>query len=93
MGRETGYAQLLKSYKRMEKENQKLRKMLSLENISALEILVRDCVKYNRDQIRKIAVEMQLTDYDTENVERVMSLIKFLQNMCRELNAITEVRL
>ena len=54
---------------------------------------MRDCVKYNRDQIRKIAVEMQLTDYDTENVERVMSLIKFLQNMCRELNAITEVRL
>jgi len=91
MEREVGYKQLLKALKELQKENQKLRKMLSLENISALEIMVRDCVKYNRDQIRKIAIEMQLTDYDKENVAKVVGMVEFLQNLCEELKGITEV--
>lgn len=91
MEREVGYNQLLKALKELQKENQKLRKMLSLENISALEIMVRDCMKYNRDQMRKIAIEMQLTDYDKENVAKVVGMVEFLQNLCEELKGITEV--
>ena len=55
MSSEKDYHQLMTSYQLLEKENRKLKKMLSLENISALEILVG--IKYNRDQLRKVAMD------------------------------------
>ena len=85
------YNQLLDSYRKMEKENQKLRKVLSLENMSSLEILVRDCMKYNREQFRRVAIEFQLTDYDSKNAEKVNILLEFLENLCLELRSITGV--
>lgn len=91
MGSEKDYRQLLTSYQRLEKENRKLKKMLSLENLSAVEILVKECIKYNRDQLRKVAMEFQLTNYDSKNVEEVMVLVEFLKKMCEELSVMTEV--
>ena len=91
MEREVGYKQLLTAYKQLEKENQKLKKMLSTESVSRLEILVRECVKYNRSQLRKVAVELQLTKYDNRNIEEVAMLINFLRKMCEELNLMTKV--
>ena len=92
MDRERDYRQLMTSYQQLERENRKLKKMLSLENISALEILVKDCIKYNRDQLRKVAMEFQLTNYDNKNVEEVMTLVEFLKKMCEELSVMTEVQ-
>ena len=92
MDKERDYRQLLVSYQQLEKENRKLKKMLSLENISALEILVKDCIKYNRDQLRKVALEFQLTNYDNKNVEEVVMLVEFLRKMCEELSMMTEVQ-
>jgi len=92
MDRECDYRKLLTSYQQLEKENRKLKKMLSTENISALEILVKDCIKYNRDQLRKVAMEFQLTNYDNKNVEEVMTLVEFLKKMCEELSVMTEVQ-
>ena len=92
MGSERDYRQLMTSYQQLERENRKLKKMLSLENISALEILVKDCIKYNRDQLRKVAMEFQLTNYDNKNVEEVMTLVEFLKKMCEELSVMTEVQ-
>ena len=91
MEQEVSYRQLMKRLKAKEKENQKLRQMLTLENISALEMMVRECMRYNRDQIRKIAMEIQLTEYDKENVEQVRMMVEFLENMCEELKRLTEV--
>ena len=91
MGSEKDYRQLLTSYQRLEKENQRLKKMLSLENFSTLEILVKECIKYNRDQLRKVAMEFQLTNYDNKNVEEVVMLVEFLKKMCEELSVMTEV--
>ena len=92
MGSERDYRQLLMSYQRLEMENRKLKKMLSTENVSALEILVKECIKYNRNQLRKVAMEFQLTNYDNKNVEEVMTLVEFLKKMCEELSVMTEVQ-
>ena len=91
MEREAGYKQLLTAYKKLEKENQKLKKKLSAERVSELSILVKDCIKYNRDQLRKVAMELQLTKYDSRNLEEIATLISFLTKMCEELNLITKV--
>lgn len=88
---ELEYIQLLDSYKKLKKENDKLKKVLSLENVSDLDALINSCIKYNRKQFRKIAIELQLTDYDFQNFERVKALIKFLENFCNELNSMTGV--
>ena len=92
MDRESDYRKLLTSYQQLERENRKLKKMLSTENISALEILVKECIKYNRDQLRKVALEFQLTNYDNKNVEEVVTLVEFLKKMCEELSVMTEVQ-
>ena len=92
MEREAGYKQLLTAYKKLEKENQKLKKKLSAERVSELSILVKDCIKYNRDQLRKVALEFQLTNYDNKNVEEVVMLVEFLRKMCEELSMMTEVQ-
>ena len=42
MERDVEYAQLLKSYSKIQKENKKLRKMLTQENISTLGVLVQE---------------------------------------------------
>ena len=91
MSNETDYRKLLFSYQQLEKENRKLKKMLSVENISTLKILVKECIKYNRDQLRKVAMEFQLTKYDGKNVEEVIVLVEFLKKMCEELVVMTEV--
>ena len=81
MARDVEYEQLLKSYSKIQKENKKLRKMLTQENISTLEVLVQECMKYNREQLKKIAWELQLTEYDNENVENVIALMEFFKNV------------
>ena len=85
MEREGGYKQLMMTCRQLEKENQKLKKMLMAEDNSRLNALVRECVKYNRGQLRKVAVEFQLTKYDSQNIEEIVALINFLQKMCEEL--------
>ena len=91
MERDVEYAQLLKSYSKIQKENKKLRKMLTQENISTLGVLVQDCMKYNREQLKKIALELQLTNYDNENVENVIALMDFFKNICEDLSSMTEL--
>ena len=91
MGRNVEYEQLLKSYSKIQKENQKLRKMLTQENISTLGVLVQECMKYNREQLKKIALELQLTEYDNENVENVIALMEFFKNVWEDLNSMTEL--
>ena len=91
MEQEFEYIQLLDSYRKLKKENDKLKKVLSLENMSDLDVLINNCIKYNRKQFRKIAIELQLTDYDFKNFERVKNLIKFLENFCNELSSMTGV--
>lgn len=91
MERDVEYAQLLKSYSKIQKENKKLRKMLTHENISTLGVLVQDCMKYNREQLKKIALELQLTNYDNENVENVLALMDFFKNICEDLSSMTEL--
>ena len=85
------YEQLLKSYSKIQKENKKLRKMLTQENISTLGVLVQECMKYNREQLKKIALELQLTEYDNENVENVIALMEFFKNVWEDLNSMTEL--
>ena len=84
------YKQLLTAYRQLEKENRKLKKMLSTEDVSRLENLVKDCIRYNRDQLRKVAIEIQLTKYDNRNIEKIMTLTTFFKTMCDELNMMTE---
>ena len=91
MARNVEYEQLLKSYSKIQKENKKLRKMLTQENISTLEVLVQECMKYNREQLKKIALELQLTEYDNENVENVIALMEFFKNVWEDLNSMTEL--
>lgn len=87
---DSDYVRLQKAFSKVQRENHRLRKLLAMDNLSALDFLIRDCLKYNRDQLRKIALEFQLTDYDCRNLDSLNELIETLQLFCNELNSMIE---
>ncbi|MBQ3444149.1 MAG: hypothetical protein IJG33_12995, partial [Selenomonadaceae bacterium] len=67
---------LRRELKRVREENRKLKHIISYGNISTLETLIDQYMDYSRIYLKKIAIEIQLTDYEQSGTDKVMELIE-----------------
>ena len=63
---------LRRELKRVREENRKLKHIISYGNISTLETLIDQYMDYSRIYLKKIAIEIQLTDYEQSGTDKVM---------------------
>lgn len=72
---------LRRELKRVREENRKLKHIISYGNISTLETLIDQYMDYSRIYLKKIAIEIQLTDYEQSGTDKVMELIEHLEDV------------
>lgn len=82
---------LRKEMKIIREENRKLRHIISYGNISTLETLVDKYMDYSRLSLKKIAVEIQLTEYEKAGTDKVAELIEHLEYAKEELHKLIAV--
>ncbi len=83
----TGDAEKLRrELKRVREENRKLKHIISYGNISTLSTLIDQYMDSSRVYLKKIAVEVQLTDYEKSETDKVMELIEHLEYIKEELH-------
>ena len=79
-------AKIKKELRKVREENTKLKQIISYGNISTLETLIEQYMDYSRIHLKKIAVEIHLTDYEKNSTEKVMELIEHLEYIENELH-------
>ena len=62
---------LWRELKRVREENRKLKSIISYGNISTLSTLVDQYMDYSRIHLKKIVLEIQMTDYAQDSMEKV----------------------
>ena len=77
--------------RRTREENRKLKQIISYGNLSMLAALIDQYMDYSRAHLKKIATEIQLTDYEQESLDKVIELISHLEHLERELCKLIEV--
>ena len=82
---------LKRELKRVREENRKLKQIISYGNISTLETLIDQYMDYSRIHLKKIALEIQLTDYEKSGTDKVMELIEHLECIKEELHKLIAV--
>lgn len=75
-----------KELRKTQEENQKLKQIISYGNISTLETLIEQYMDYSRIYLKKIAVEIHITDYERGSTEKVLELIEHLEYIENELH-------
>ena len=87
----TDNEKLRREMKRLREENQKLKHIISYGNISTLETLIDQYMDYSRIHLKKIALEIQLTEYEKSGTEKVLELIEHLKCVENELHKLVAV--
>ena len=82
---------LRRELKRVREENRKLKHIISYGNMSTLETLVDQYMDSSRMYLKKIAIEIQLTDYEKSGTDKVMELIENLEHIKKELYKLIEI--
>ena len=82
---------LKKELETARKQNQHLQKIISLGNISTLSTLIEQYLAFSQVQFKKIAQEIQLTDYSRDNVEKVIHLLEHLDYARKELHVFIDL--
>ena len=82
---------LKKELETTRKQNRELQKIISLGNISTLSTLIEQYLAFSQVQFRKIAQEIQLTDYSRDNVEKVIRLLEHLDYARKELHVFIDL--
>ena len=82
---------LKRELKRVREENRKLKHIISYGNISTLETLIDQYMDYSRIYLKKIAREIQLTDYEKSGTDKVMELIEHLEFIKEELHKLIAI--
>lgn len=77
---------LRRELKRVREENCRLKHIISYGNMSMLETLIDQYMDYSRIHLKKIALEIQLTDYEQSGTDKVMELIEHLECLKEELH-------
>lgn len=63
----------------------------SYGNMSTLEMLIDQYMDSSRTYLKKIAIEIQLTDYEKSGTDKVMELIEHLEYIKEELYKLIEI--
>lgn len=87
----TDNEKLRREMKRLREENRKLKHIISYGNISTLETLIDQYMDYSRIHLKKIALEIQLTEYEKSGTEKVLELIEHLECVENELHKMIAV--
>lgn len=82
---------LKKELETTRKQNRELQKIISLGNISTLSTLIEQYLAFSQVQFKKIAQEIQLTDYSRDNVEKVIRLLEHLDYARKELHVFIDL--
>lgn len=82
---------LRRELKRVREENRKLKHIISYGNISTLSTLIDQYMDYSRIHLKKIAQEIQLTDYEKSETDKVMELIEHLECIKEELHKLIAI--
>ena len=82
---------LRRELKRVREENRKLKHIISYGNMSTLETLIDQYMDYSRIHLKKIALEIQLTDYEKSRTDKVIELIEHLEYIKEELYKLIEI--
>ena len=87
----TDNEKMRREMKRLREENRKLKHIISYGNISTLETLIDQYMDYSRIHLKKIALEIQLTEYEKSGTEKVLELIEHLECVENELHKLVAV--
>ena len=82
---------LKRELRRVKEENHKLKHIISYGNISTLETLIDQYMDYSRIHLKKIALEIQLTEYEKTGTDKVMELIEHLEYIKEELHKLIAI--
>ena len=82
---------LRRELKRVREENCRLKHIISYGNMSMLETLIDQYMDYSRIHLKKIALEIQLTDYEQFGTDKVMELIEHLECLKEELHKLIAI--
>ena len=82
---------LRRELKRVLEENCRLKHIISYGNMSMLETLIDQYMDYSRIHLKKIALEIQLTDYEQSGTDKVMELIEHLESLKEELHKLIAI--
>jgi sulfur transfer protein SufE len=87
----TEMEKLRRELKRVREENRKLKHIITYGNMLTLETLIDQYMDYSRVHLKKIALEIQLTDYEKGGTAKVMELIEHLEYIKEELYKLIEI--
>lgn len=76
---------LQRELRRVREENRKLKHIIAYGNISTLGTLIDQYMDYSRIHLKKIALEIQMTDYEQGSTEKVLELIEHFEYVENEL--------
>ena len=82
---------LRRELKRVREENRKLKHIISYGDMSTLETLIDQYMDSGRMYLKKIALEIQLTDYEKSGTDKVMELIEHLEYIKEEMYKLIEI--
>lgn len=82
---------LKRELKRVKEENRKLKHIICYGNLSTLETLIDQYMDYSRIHLKKIALEIQLTEYEKSGIDKVMELIEHLEHIKEELHKLIAI--
>ena len=82
---------LKRELKRVKEENRKLKHIICYGNLSTLETLIDQYMDYSRIHLKKIALEIQLTEYEKSGTDKVMELIEHLEHIKEELHKLIAI--
>lgn len=82
---------LRRELKKVREENRKLKNIISYGNMSTLVTLIDQYMDSSRVYLKKIAMEIQLTDYEKSGTDKVIELIEHLEYIRKELYKLIEV--
>ena len=76
---------LWRELRRVREENRKLKHIIAYGNISTLSTLVDQYMDYSRIHLKKIALEIEMTEYEEGSTEKVLELIEHFEYVENEL--------
>lgn len=85
------YNNVIRNGKRLKDENLKLKKVIACGNISTLEMLIEEYTSKSKPMLKRIATEIQLTNYDVEQIKSIYDFINYLDYVRDELSSFVSI--
>lgn len=79
------YQALRKNFKRLQDNYDKLKQLIAFGNINTLDYLIDEYTSKSRSMLKRISVEIQLTNYDSSQIKKISDLIDYLEYVSEEL--------